>query len=98
MEARPSGLIRTSRLPAGHHRHNAKQQLTKPAESCKNHSPASHRLRSVKASTGASVPSSRNMAWVIVWLGLGLAVGLCVAASQGRSAATEYFAAYLLEE
>jgi len=43
-------------------------------------------------------PSSRNMAWVIVWVGLGLAVGLWVAATQGRSAATEYFAAYLLEE
>jgi tellurite resistance protein TerC len=38
------------------------------------------------------------MAWVIVWVGLGLALGLWVAASQGRSAATEYFAAYLLEE
>jgi tellurite resistance protein TerC len=42
--------------------------------------------------------SSRNMAWVVVWVGLGLAVGLWVAATQGRSAATEYFAAYLLEE
>src|SRR3989454_7671992 len=42
--------------------------------------------------------SSRNMAWVIVWVGLGLALGLWVAATQGRSAATEYFAAYLLEE
>ena len=38
------------------------------------------------------------MAWVIVWVGLGLAVGLWVAATHGRSAATEYFAAYLLEE
>jgi tellurite resistance protein TerC len=44
------------------------------------------------------VPSSRNVAWVIVWVGLGLALGLWVAATQGRSAATEYFAAYLLEE
>jgi tellurite resistance protein TerC len=42
--------------------------------------------------------SSRNIAWVIAWVGLGLAVGLVVAATQGRSAATEYFAAYLLEE
>src|SRR6266436_1253391 len=42
--------------------------------------------------------SSRNIAWVIVWVGLGLALGLWVAATQGRSAATEYFAAYLLEE
>jgi len=38
------------------------------------------------------------MAWVILWVGLGLAVGLWVAATHGRSAATEYFAAYLLEE
>ena len=51
-----------------------------------------------RASTDAGVPSSRNMAWVIVWVGLGLALGLWVAATQGRSAATEYFAAYLLEE
>jgi tellurite resistance protein TerC len=48
--------------------------------------------------TDAGVPSSRNTAWVIVWVGLGLALGLWVAATQGRSAATEYFAAYLLEE
>src|SRR5579862_7010744 len=42
--------------------------------------------------------SSRNMLWVIVWVGLGLVLGLMVAATQGRGAATEYFAAYLLEE
>jgi TerC family integral membrane protein len=42
--------------------------------------------------------SSRNMAWVILWVGLGLAVGLWVAVTHGRGAATEYFAAYLLEE
>ena len=40
----------------------------------------------------------RNIAWVVVWVGLGLAVGLLVAATKGRGAATEYFAAYLLEE
>src|SRR5438552_1653863 len=51
-----------------------------------------------RPSTDAGAPSSRNMAWVIVWVGLGLALGLWVAATQGRSAATEYFAAYLLEE
>jgi len=38
------------------------------------------------------------VAWVVVWIGLGLALGLGVAATQGRSAATEYFAAYLVEE
>src|ERR1700741_3311415 len=49
-------------------------------------------------STDAGGSSSRNIAWVIVWVGLGLAVGLWVAGTHGRSAATEYFAAYLLEE
>ena len=48
--------------------------------------------------TDAGGSSSRNMAWVILWVGLGLALGLWVAATRGRSAATEYFAAYLLEE
>ena len=33
-----------------------------------------------------------------MWVGLGLALGPWIAATQGRSAATEYFAAYLLEE
>jgi tellurite resistance protein TerC len=33
-----------------------------------------------------------------VWIGLGLATGLGVAATQGKHAATEYFAAYLVEE
>jgi tellurite resistance protein TerC len=51
-----------------------------------------------RPSTDADVPWSRNLAWVIVWVGLGLALGLWVAATQGRSAAIEYFAAYLLEE
>ena len=49
-------------------------------------------------SSNAGAPSSRNIAWVVVWVGLGLALGLWVAATQGSSAATEYFAAYLLEE
>ena len=42
--------------------------------------------------------SFRNIAWVIVWVGLGLALGLWVGATLGRSAATEYYAAYLLEK
>ena len=41
---------------------------------------------------------SRNITWVIVWVALGLALGLLIAATQGTAAATEYFAAYLLEE
>jgi tellurite resistance protein TerC len=48
--------------------------------------------------TGAGARLSRNMAWVVLWVGLGLALGLLVAATQGRDAATEYAAAYLLEE
>ena len=48
--------------------------------------------------TDAGARPSRNVAWVIVWVGLGLALGLLIAATQGRGAATEYFAAYLLEE
>src|ERR1700674_6135993 len=48
--------------------------------------------------TDAGARLSRNMTWVVVWLGLGLAVGLLVAATRGRDAATEYVAAYLLEE
>src|ERR1700692_564571 len=38
------------------------------------------------------------MASVIVWVRTGPGVGSVVRAAQGRSAATEYFAAYLLEE
>jgi predicted tellurium resistance membrane protein TerC len=48
--------------------------------------------------TDAGARLSRNMAWVFVWVGLGLAVGLLIALTQGRDAATEYVAAYLLEE
>ena len=51
-----------------------------------------------RPNTNAGGSSSRNIAWVILWVGLGLAVGLWVAVTHGRSAATEYFAAYLLEE
>jgi len=45
-----------------------------------------------RADAGARLSS--NMAWVIVWVGLGLAVGLLVAATHGRDAATEHVAAY----
>jgi tellurite resistance protein TerC len=38
------------------------------------------------------------MTWVIVWVGLGLALGLWAAATRGRSAATEKYAAYLFEK
>src|SRR6185436_13166381 len=51
-----------------------------------------------RPSTDAGARPSRNMAWVILWVGAGLALGLLIAATQGRAAATEYFAAYLLEE
>jgi tellurite resistance protein TerC len=36
--------------------------------------------------------------WVIVWVGLGLALGLWILATQGRGAAAEYYAAYFLEK
>src|SRR5882672_4889549 len=55
--------------------------------------PAAHR-----PDTDAGARPSRNRTWVIAWVGLGLALGLLVAATQGRGAATEYFAAYLVEE
>jgi tellurite resistance protein TerC len=60
--------------------------------------PEPERPAARRPSTDAGDSSSRNIAWVIVWVGLGLAVGLWVAGTYGRSAATEYFAAYLLEE
>jgi TerC family integral membrane protein len=60
--------------------------------------PEPERPAARRPTTDFGTPSSRNIAWVIVWVGLGLALGLWVAATQGRSAATEYFAAYLLEE
>jgi len=60
--------------------------------------PEPERPAARRPSTDAGDSSSRNIAWVIVWVGLGLAVGLWVAGTHGRSAATEYFAAYLLEE
>jgi len=42
--------------------------------------------------------SSSNVLWVIVWVGLGLALGLWVLATQGRDVAAEYYAAYFLEK
>src|SRR5712675_1761256 len=43
-------------------------------------------------------PRSRSVLWVVVWIGLGLAIGLWVLATQGTSAAAEYYAAYFLEK
>jgi tellurite resistance protein TerC len=40
----------------------------------------------------------RRVLWVVVWVGIGLAFGLGVLALQGTSVATEYYAAYFLEE
>jgi tellurite resistance protein TerC len=42
--------------------------------------------------------ASRNILSVVVWIGLSLALGLWVLATQGTSAATEYYAAYVLEK
>ena len=41
---------------------------------------------------------ARNLLWVVVWVGLGLALGLWVLATQGTSVAAEYYAAYFLEK
>jgi predicted tellurium resistance membrane protein TerC len=46
----------------------------------------------------AGAPVSRSVVRVIVWVGLGLAFGLWVAATRGANAAAEYYAAYFLEE
>ena len=43
-------------------------------------------------------PHSRNILWVVVWVGLGLALGLWILATQGTGAAAEYYAAYFLEK
>jgi TerC family integral membrane protein len=43
-------------------------------------------------------PAGSNVLWVIVWVGLGLALGLWVLATQGRTVAAEYYAAYFLEK
>jgi len=44
------------------------------------------------------MPNQRNVLWVVVWVGLGLALGLWVLATQGIDAAAEYYAAYFLEK
>ena len=43
-------------------------------------------------------PHSRNILWVVVWVGLGLALGLWVLLTSGTNAAAEYYAAYFLEK
>jgi TerC family integral membrane protein len=45
-----------------------------------------------------TIVASRNILWVVVWIGLSLALGLWVLATQGTGAATEYYAAYVLEK
>jgi len=44
------------------------------------------------------MPNQRNVLWVVVWVGLGLALGLWVLATRGIDAAAEYYAAYCLEK
>ena len=41
---------------------------------------------------------ARNVLWVVVWVGLSLALGLVILATFGSEAATEYYAAYFLEK
>jgi tellurite resistance protein TerC len=47
---------------------------------------------------GAVATRSWNLLWVVVWIGLSLALGLWVLGTQGTSAAAEYYAAYFLEK
>ena len=56
------------------------------------------RLAAQSPRADAAVPSSQNVVWVLVCEGLGLALGLWIAATQGSEAAAEYYAAYLLEK
>jgi len=41
---------------------------------------------------------ARNVLWVVVWVGLSLALGLVILITFGAEAATEYYAAYFLEK
>ena len=41
---------------------------------------------------------ARNVLWVVVWVGLSLALGLVILATYGADAAAEYYAAYFLEK
>jgi tellurite resistance protein TerC len=52
----------------------------------------------VKRASAPSVSGRSPIVRVIVWIGLGLAVGVWFAATQGATAAAEYYAAYFLEE
>jgi tellurite resistance protein TerC len=53
--------------------------------------------REARANFTATLASS-NIARAIVWVGVGLAVGVWVAVARGTNAAAEYYAAYFLEE
>jgi tellurite resistance protein TerC len=52
----------------------------------------------VKGDSAPSVSGRSPIVRVIFWIGLGLAVGVWFAATQGATAAAEYYAAYFLEE
>src|SRR3989441_4643457 len=67
-----------------------------PIASCAAHRSGSGGDENVKA--GAVRPRSRNVLWVVVWVGLSLALGVWVLATQGTNAAAEYYAAYFLEK
>jgi tellurite resistance protein TerC len=45
-----------------------------------------------------SEPRLGNVGRVVLWVGLGLALGVWIAATQGTAAAAEYYAAYFLEK
>ena len=43
-------------------------------------------------------PHTRSIRWVLLWIAVSLALGLWILATQGTSAAAEYYAAYFLEK
>src|SRR2546425_10988157 len=67
-----------------------------PIASCAAHRSGSGGDENVKA--GAVRPRSRNVLWVVVWVGLSLALGVWVLVTEGTNAAAEYYAAYFLEK
>jgi tellurite resistance protein TerC len=51
-----------------------------------------------RSAAAEATPRARNLLWVVVWIGLSLALGLWVLATRGAGAAAEYYAAYFLEK
>jgi TerC family integral membrane protein len=54
--------------------------------------------RSAGSAAAATASRAHNVLWVIFWVGLSLALGLVILATDGADAAAEYYAAYFLEK